>query len=48
LRVVARADPDGKAAFVDRPLSEIADARQEKADAVLVGIEAGKRFRERL
>src|ERR1700742_2740517 len=48
LCVVARADPDREAAFVDRLLPEIADPRTEDTDTVLVGVEAGERLAEGL
>src|SRR5207302_418459 len=48
LSIIARADPDRQPALVDRLFSEIADARAQDADAVLVGIEAGERLAKRL
>jgi small subunit ribosomal protein S2 len=44
LGIVARADPDREAPAVDRPGPEIADPGAQKADAVLVGVEAGERL----
>src|SRR5262249_41275659 len=44
LRVVARADPNRQPAFVDGFRSEVADARAQDADPVLVGIKAGERL----
>ena len=44
LGIVARADPDRQPALVDRLRPEIADARAQHADPVLVGIEAGERL----
>ena len=46
LGVVARADPDRQPTLVDRLRPKIADARAQKADPVLVGIEAGEGFGE--
>jgi len=41
---IARADPDRQPPFVDRPRAEIADPHAQKADLVLVGVEAGERL----
>src|SRR2546422_770043 len=48
LRQVARAEPDGEPALVDRRRIDVADADHEHLHAVFVGVEAAERLAEHL
>src|SRR5207245_11294875 len=48
LRQVARAEPDGESALVDRRRIDVADADHEHLHAVFVGVEAADRLAEDL